>query len=84
MKDLTPTQRVLRSRMGGYMLHATHDSAEVTKPARAAFLARFETQVDPDGLLSEEERTKRATAARKAYFTKLALKSAETRRRTSA
>ncbi len=52
-----------------------------TAPARAALLARFERQVDPDGLLQAHERARRAEHARKAYFGGLARKSAQARRR---
>jgi hypothetical protein len=43
-------------------------------------MRRFERQVDPDGTLPEAERLRRAEAARKAYFTGLAFKSAKARR----
>ena len=46
-------------------------------------LDRFEREVDPDGVLSPEERARRAGHARKAYFTRLALQSAKARRKTS-
>ncbi len=80
---LTPTQRSLRARMGAYALHATHDPRETTKAARDVFMARFERQVDPDGCLPPAERRRRAEAAKKAYFSGLALKSAKARRRRS-
>lgn len=48
--------------------------------AQDAFLSRFEKQVDPEGTLPPKERAFRAAHARKAYFTKLALKSAQSRR----
>jgi hypothetical protein len=80
-KGLTPEQRVLRSRLAAYQLHATHDPKETTKKAREAFAARFEREVDPDGVLSPEERARRADAARRAYFTRLALRSSRARRR---
>jgi hypothetical protein len=70
----------LRGRIGAYSLHATHDPKETTKPARAAFMARFDLEVDPDGILPEVERARRAEMARKAYFAKLALASAKARR----
>lgn len=69
----------MRSRAAAYELHARHDSRELTRAARESFLARFERQVDPDGVLSENERARRAEAARKAYFTQLALKSSRAR-----
>ena len=44
--------RVLRARIAAHLLHAQiSDEAEHTAPARAAFLSRFEREVDPDGLL---------------------------------
>jgi hypothetical protein len=61
----------------------TTDPSARTEPARRALLARFEREVDPDGLLSAEERARRAGHARKAYFTRLALRSAQARRKTS-
>jgi len=77
---LTSQEAALRGRIGAYRLHATHDSRDVTAPARAAFLARFEADVDPEGALAPEERTRRAVCARKAHFAMLALKSARARR----
>jgi hypothetical protein len=77
--ELTPEQRVLRARVGAYAMHAKHDARETTARGRAAFLARFDRVVDPDGLLSQEERSRRADAARRAYFTKLALASSRAR-----
>ena len=66
--------RVLRARIAAHVLHAQiSDEAEHTAPARAAFLSRFEREIDPDGLLDPEERARRAEHAKKAYFLKLAL-----------
>lgn len=70
--ELTPAQRVLRARIAAYTLHATHDSRELTRPARDAFMARFEREVDPDAVLPRGERSRRAEAAKRAYFTRLA------------
>lgn len=58
----------------------TPDRAARTAPARAALMAKFEAEVDPDGLLSPEERARRAEHKRKAYFQRLALRSARARR----
>ena len=66
---------------GTLVLHATHDPKETTRKARDAFAARFEREVDPDGLLAPAERARRAEAARRAYFTGLALRSSQVRRR---
>ena len=73
--------RAMRGRIGGFVLAATHDSLEYTARGRAAFLSRFEDEVDPERALPEAERHRRAVAAKKAYFTRLALKSAKARRR---
>ncbi|MPZ69723.1 MAG: hypothetical protein GEU71_09355 [Actinobacteria bacterium] len=67
--------------MAAYSLHAQRDSREVTAPARAKFLERFEREVDPNGVLSETERARRAECARSAYFTRLALLSSTARRK---
>ena len=79
---MTSTERTLRGRIGALSLHAQGKTN--TGPARAKFLARFDAEVDPDGVLPEAERSKRAEQARKLYFTRLALKSAETRRKNKA
>lgn len=69
-----------RGRIGAYVAHSRHDTRELTASARAIFLQSFEEQVDPDGVLPAEERTRRAEAARKAHFARLAYKSVESRR----
>lgn len=50
-----------------------------TAPGRAAFSARFERQVDPDGVLPVEERRRRAKHAQQAYMQDLAVRSAKKR-----
>lgn len=75
----TATERSLLARQGAYTLHSRYDSRELTKNARAKFLDGFLDEVDPSRELSEPERLRRAEYARKAYFTKLARKSAAAR-----
>jgi hypothetical protein len=58
------------------------DRTAATSSARAAFNRRFEDEVDPDRRLSLAERARRADSARKAYFMRLALKSARSRRKS--
>jgi hypothetical protein len=66
--------------MAAHVLHAQiSDPAEHTAPARAAFLSRFEREVDPEGVLDPQERARRAEHAKKAYFLKLALASRKAR-----
>lgn len=71
----------LRGRIGAFSLHSTHDPRITTRAARQAFMRRFENAVDPDRLLPEGERQRRAECARRLYFARLALKSAKARRR---
>jgi len=78
--QLTPAERSLRGRMGAYVVHARYDPRLTTAPARAAFLKRFLDEVDPDRVLPESERLRRAAAARKAYFTRLAFLASRRRR----
>ncbi len=77
--SLTPAERQARARIGAHSLHAQYDSRETTKKARAAFDERFLDEVDPDRVLAEGERARRAEHARKAYFTRLAFASARAR-----
>jgi hypothetical protein len=79
MDEAERASRALRGRIGAYRLHATHDTRETTKAARSAFWSSFERAVDPDGLLSPEERTRRADYARAAHFARLAYLSARAR-----
>jgi hypothetical protein len=76
-------ERVLTGRLGEYTMLSRNDPHETTRVARLAFDARFEREVDPNGELDQAERARRAQMARKAYFLRLALKSAEARRRKS-
>jgi hypothetical protein len=60
-------------------MHSRHDTRATTAKAREAFMQRFEREVDPDFLLPSAERARRAEAARKAYFSRLALRAAQSR-----
>ena len=81
MTPLTHGQRVLLGRLGAYTVHSRYDSSEIVRPAREAFMSRFERDVDPDGVLDPAERGRRADMARRAYFTRLAYLSARARAR---
>lgn len=74
----------LRGRIGAHLLHARHDSRVLTAPARAAFLARFETAVDPERRLPAGERRRRASQLRAAHFARLARLSALARKARAA
>ena len=81
---MTISQLSLRGRIGAYKLHSTHDPRETTANARAAFLARFEDEVDPNRTLPDVERLRRASMARKAYFAALAYRSSVARAKRGA
>jgi len=49
----------------------TTDRSARTRPAREAFLKKFETEVDPHGTLPPEERARRAGHALRAYMLQL-------------
>ena len=78
----TPGERRLTASLASNASWAkTSDRTARTAAARRAFDERFEREVDPDGVLAPAERAKRAGNARKAYYQRLALKSAQARRR---
>lgn len=60
---------------------ARYDTRQTALAARQAFARRFEREVDPDGLLPAPERARRAEAAKRAYFQRMALRSAKARRK---
>lgn len=74
----SPEERVLHAKMAAHILHAKGGTN--TGPARAKFDQRFEDEVDPERALPEDERLRRAAHARKAYFTRLSLQAAQSRR----
>lgn len=74
----------LRGRIGGYAKASRYPPPQLTQAARATFLARFERDVDPHGLLPAEERQRRAQAALRAHMARLALMSVEARRKRAA
>lgn len=77
---MTPSERTLRARIAAHSRWAKEDPVAATAPARAGFEKRFLDEVDPDRVLPEAERLRRAKHAKSAYFSRLALKSAQARR----
>lgn len=78
-------ERSLRARLAVHASWAqTGDRSARTAPARRAALERFERQVDPDGMLNPTERTRRAEQAMRSHMARLALRSAQARRRRKA
>lgn len=78
---MSGAERVLRARIAAFTMHSRNDPKQITKAARLAFMQRFENEVDPQRELPVEERERRALAARKAYFTRLAYRSVRARNR---
>lgn len=62
-------RHVRAGRLGALSVHSRGKTN--TRAATAAFLARFEREVDPAGVLPPDVRAKRAEAARRAYFIRL-------------
>jgi hypothetical protein len=77
-KTLTASQRRLRASIAAHAMHAAHDPRETTKAGTAAFLARFEAQVDPS-ITDPAERQRRAEHLRRQYMQQLAFKSSRAR-----
>ena len=70
-RDLDRREREHGSR-GGLRNVVNNGRDAASAPARAGFKARFERQVDPDGVLDPAERARLAHEAMKAYMTELA------------
>ena len=71
-------------RVGAFTLHSRYSGRETTAAARAAWMEKWERQVDPLFLLPVAERAARASAARRAYLLRLSWKSAQVRRERAA
>jgi hypothetical protein len=82
MAALTPEARTLSARIAAHTRWSREDPAANAARGQAGLLARFVREVDPDGLLPEAERQRRAQAARRAHMCRLALASGKARRRT--
>jgi hypothetical protein len=81
LRVFDPADMALRGRIGGFTTHSRHDSREITRAARETFLANFLKSVDPENLLPDGERHRRAESLRRAHFARLARLSALARRK---
>jgi hypothetical protein len=78
---LTQSERKIRASIAGHTSWAnTQNRTARTEPGRRGLLKRFEREVDPDGTLDPAERAMRAENLKKAYFQRLAFRSAKARR----
>lgn len=81
-ETLTPGQRALRARGASYASWAnTADPAARTRNGKNAAFRRFEDQVDPDRLLEDDERFRRAKAAQRAHMSSIAQLSVKSRKK---
>jgi hypothetical protein len=71
----------MRGRIGAAVTHSRHDPRTATEAARAALWAKWERQVDPDGILAPEERRRRAEHAQRAHLLRASRASAVARRK---
>ncbi len=77
---MTPEQRTMHARIAAHVMWSREpDPTARTAGARAAFMSKFEDEMDPDRVLPPEERARRAEHARRAYFARLALASSKAR-----
>ena len=77
---LTPAQRTMRARIAANTRWSREDGKANAVRAQAGLLAKFVDQVDPDRVLPEAERQRRAEAARRAHMQRLAFRSSKARR----
>lgn len=77
---LTPEQRRQRARIAANTRWKNTDPVEASAAARAGFLAKFENEVDPNRVLTPEERSRRANVALRLHMQRLAFKSSKARR----
>lgn len=81
---LTPEQRSLRARIAANRRWSQEDPAPTMERARAGLRAKFLREVDPDGVLPDAERERRADARWRAHMQTLALRSSQARARRKA
>jgi hypothetical protein len=74
--ELDPREMAARGRLGGLTTHSRYDSRQLAHIAQEGLLSKFAHEIDPDGLLSAEERRERAKRARRVHMLRLARKSA--------
>ena len=78
---LSAEERSLRGSAAVLKAHAKHGTQAMTaKACQAAHVTRYEDEVDPDRVLSPDERAKRVEYARRAHMKSLSFKAAKARR----
>ena len=79
-RDMTAAERSLRASVAANARWARTSREEASAAARKGQRARFEREVDPEGVLSPAERAARADNALTAHMRRMALRSAKARR----
>ena len=79
LTTLTPEQRTMRARIAANTRWSRENPAATAARGQAGLMAKFIDQVDPERVLSEAERNRRAEAARRAHMQKLAFASSKAR-----
>jgi hypothetical protein len=81
-REGSPEVRALRARIAAAERWGrTVDRQAATEPARRGMRAKFEREADPDGVLSPDERARRADQLLHAHMLRMALASARKRSR---
>lgn len=78
-KNLSPSQRSQRARIASLARWSKESPAANAARGQAGLLAKFEREVDPDGVLPAAERRRRAECARKLHMARLSLKASKAR-----
>jgi len=82
MPGRTPAERKAWAQTAAYERWAREsDRSAATQAARDAFIQRFYDEVDPERVLPDEERHKRAMAARSAFYARIRAKRLSAQRR---
>jgi hypothetical protein len=76
-----PAERTLIARLAAFeKARQTKDPSATTRAARKGLDEKFLREADPHGVLDPMERARRAEIGRKAFYTRLALKSHQARK----
>ena len=81
LMSVDPQTRRLQSQIAANTRWAQEDPGPNMIRARAGIMAKLEREADPEGILPEAERRRRAESAYKVRMQRLALKSVEARKR---
>ena len=77
---MTAADRSLAAQIAANTRWSRENPAEQGRRMRAGLEQKFLREVDPDGVLPDAERRRRAECARRAFYQRLALASAKARR----